>query len=302
MTFPILKSLSRAPEFTGITHWFNSKPLTLKELQGKVVLVDFWTFSCVNCLRTMPYLRRWHKAYSDKGLVIVGVHTPEFEFEKRPENVETAIRRLRIEYPVALDPDFGTWNAYANRYWPAHYLIDQKGNIVHEHFGEGGYDETEETIRKLLGMNKTEDDLKFEPAHIGRVATPEIYWGLSRLQWLGNPGDPGLTEKTFAMPPYLPPNFFGIEGVWRFSPEYAELASDTGRVKLNFYAAKVHMVAESGTFKPVRIKVKVDRQETGEVAIEDSMLYTLFDGREYAPHLLEFEAEKGLKAYTFTFG
>ena len=147
------KNYGAAPEFTGIYHWLNSDPLTMASLKGKVVLVDFWTYSCINCIRTLPYVTKWYDTYKDKGLVVVGVHTPEFSFEKDTGNVQTAINRFGIHYPVAQDNDYGTWQAYNNQYWPAEYLINKDGEIVHEHFGEGEYDVTENAIRELLGLN-----------------------------------------------------------------------------------------------------------------------------------------------------
>lgn len=144
-----------APEFTGITHWLNTDtPLTMKELRGKVVLVDFWTYSCINCIRTLPFVTSWYEKYRDRGFVVVGVHTPEFEFEKKTANVENALRQYGIHYPVAQDNDFGTWRAYKNQYWPAHYLIDTEGRIREYHFGEGNYAETERAIQSLLDEMK----------------------------------------------------------------------------------------------------------------------------------------------------
>lgn len=148
--FPAGQTGGRAPEFRGITNWINSEPLTLAELKGKVVLVDFWTYTCVNCIRTMPYLRDWHAKYADKGLVIVGVHSPEFEFEKVVENVASAAQDFGLTYPIAQDNDFATWRAYNNQFWPAKYLVDQAGKIRYSHFGEGAYNETEARIRELL--------------------------------------------------------------------------------------------------------------------------------------------------------
>lgn len=141
---------SPAPEFTGIETWLNSPPLTMKDLRGKVVLVDFWTYSCINCLRTLPYVTKWHEKYKDQGLVVVGVHTPEFAFERSTNNVRTAARRFSVGYPVAQDNQYATWNAYRNQYWPASYLIDRNGRIMHQHFGEGGYEEMEAAIKTLL--------------------------------------------------------------------------------------------------------------------------------------------------------
>lgn len=149
-----MMDIGNAPELVGIAEWINSNPLTIESLRGKVVLVDFWTYSCINCIRTQPYLNAWHEKYSDDGLVILGIHAPEFAFEKLPKNVEKAVKEADIKYPVALDNDFRTWNAYDNKYWPAKYLIDQNGNIVYKHFGEGEYAQTEEKIQELLGAKK----------------------------------------------------------------------------------------------------------------------------------------------------
>jgi thiol-disulfide isomerase/thioredoxin len=145
---------SAAPEFAGIDQWLNSPPLSLKALRGKVVLVDFWTYSCINCINTLPYVKQWHEKYKDQGLVIVGVHTPEYPFEKSTANVQTALKRFDIRYPVALDNSYATWSAFHNQYWPATYLIDAEGHIVYQHFGEGRYSETEAAIRKLLTERK----------------------------------------------------------------------------------------------------------------------------------------------------
>jgi thiol-disulfide isomerase/thioredoxin len=141
-----------APEFTGIEKWLNSEPLTMQSLRGKVVLVDFWTYTCINCINTLPYVKNWHQTYKDKGLVVVGVHTPEYPFERLTPNVSEAIKRFGIEYPVAQDNGYATWDAYQNNYWPAVYLIDKQGNIAYKHFGEGRYKETEAEIQKLLAQ------------------------------------------------------------------------------------------------------------------------------------------------------
>ena len=146
---------SPAPEFTGLGKWLNGPPLTLGQLRGKVVLIDFWTYTCINCIHTLPYVERWHEKYKDQGLVVIGIHTPEFPFERSTENVQTAIRRFNLHYPVAQDNEYATWRAYQNRYWPAFYLIDRNGHIVYEHFGEGEYAETEAQIQRLLAKNST---------------------------------------------------------------------------------------------------------------------------------------------------
>src|SRR5687768_7616968 len=183
----------RAPELRGITGWINSEPLTMAGLRGKAVLVDFWTYSCVNCVRTLPYVNAWHEGYKDKGLVIIGVHTPEFEFEHDRSNVEAAVARFGISYPVAIDNDYATWKAYKNRYWPAHYFIDVKGNIRYQHFGEGGYDHSEGVIRALLqeigspAQNVNAGAGVSTDVDLARIGTPETYLGFQRVEYLGSP-------------------------------------------------------------------------------------------------------------------
>ena len=171
-----------APDFAGIDGWLNSTPLTMQELRGKVVLIDFWTYSCINCLRTLPHVEAWYRMYRKDGLVVVGVHTPEFAFEHVPSNVRAAVKRLGVRYPVALDNDYGTWNAYGNQYWPAKYLIDRNGHIRYAHFGEGNYDVTEENIRSLLGekLASPASDRLRDLTPTGPL-TPESYLGYGRI-------------------------------------------------------------------------------------------------------------------------
>ena len=171
-----------APDFAGIAGWVNSAPLTMKELRGKVVLIDFWTYSCINCLRTLPHVEAWDRMYRKDGLVIVGVHTPEFAFEHVPSNVRSAVKRLGVRYPVALDNEYGTWNAYGNQYWPAEYLIDRKGHVRYAHFGEGEYDVTEESIRSLLGEKLgAPASARLRDLTPTGTLTPESYLGSERL-------------------------------------------------------------------------------------------------------------------------
>lgn len=152
-----------APEFTGIEKWLNSEPLSMQKLRGKVVLVDFWTYTCINCVRTLPYVKNWYDKYKDQGLVVVGVHTPEYRFERSTEKVTTALKRFDIRYPVAQDNDYATWNAYNNRYWPAMYLVDKQGRIVYTHFGEGNYAETEAKIQSLLAQPESPSESQLKP-------------------------------------------------------------------------------------------------------------------------------------------
>ncbi len=294
-----LKNQGKAPEFIGIDKWLNSDPLTMQSLRGKVVLIDFWTYSCINCIRTLPYVTKWYDTYKDQGLVIVGVHTPEFAFEKVTKNVETAIKRYKINYPVAQDNDFATWNAYSNQYWPAHYLVDQQGNIVYTHFGEGKYEETENAIRSLLGLNP--DTKQSAETQGGRVQTREIYFGLNRLEFMSNTERATNQPQQYVLPKIFPKNTFALEGQWKLDGEKAVLANASGKIKLKFNAGKVHLVAASN--KPMKINILVDGVIVNTITVSQSELYTLFDSNDYREHEMEIQIpEAGFEAFAFTFG
>jgi len=303
-----LKNYGPAPEFTGIEKWLNSEPLTMQGLRGKVVLIDFWTYSCINCVRTFPYVTGWHEKYKDKGLVVVGIHTPEFAFEKDTQNVQTALKRHNINYPVAQDNDFGTWRAYSNQYWPAHYLVDQNGNVVYYHFGEGKYQEMEQAIQELLGLDEQEEIIEDNDGGVSSGGgsafggkTPEIYFGLKRLELLSKNQQASQSAKEFSLPSELPLNNFALAGQWSFSDEGAQLRGDSGKIRLRFYSKDLHMVAESDTGTVV--KVFINGQLVRTVDIKDSSLYTLFEGSDSSERVLELEIDgTGFEAYTFTFG
>jgi thiol-disulfide isomerase/thioredoxin len=290
---------SGAPEFAGAGQWLNSNPLTMAKLRGKVVLIDFWTYSCINCLRTLPYLAKWYDAYKDKGFVIVGIHTPEFAFERVTRNVQTAIQRFSIKYPVVQDNDYRMWKAYDNHYWPADFLVDQTGKIVAEHFGEGDYDKMEDDIRKLLaaGPPVAPDN----GADLSKVGSPEMYFGTMRLQNLASPETPHQGPQTYSAPADVPLNNFALVGNWSVDAENATLAKDQGAIVLHFKSGKAHMVANSAS--PITVSVTVDGKPQPPVTIDGSRLYTLFDSEDYGEHLLELKIPKaGFQAYTFTFG
>ncbi len=294
-----LKSYGTAPEFTGINNWLNSDPLTMQQLKGKVVLVDFWTYSCINCIRTLPYLTGWYEKYKDSGFVLVGVHTPEFAFEKDTTNVQTAIKRHGINYPVAQDNDYATWQAYNNRYWPAHYLIDQTGKIVYTHFGEGKYQETEQAIQQLLGISN-EDELA-DTSISRQVKTPEIYFGLNRLELLSKNQTASTKVQEYKLPAELPLNNFALEGFWSFGDDEAKLVSKQGKIRLHFYSQDVHMVARGN--KEADVKVFVDGKLIKTVKVTGSELYTIFESTESKERVLELEVQgAGFEAFTFTFG
>ena len=294
-----LGDFGQAPEFTGIAKWLNSDPLTMAGLRGKVVLVDFWAYSCINCLRTLPFVTRWYDTYRTRGLVVVGVHAPEFAFERNTANVLAAMRRFGVHYPVAQDNDLATWRAYANQYWPAEYLIDRSGRIVLKHYGEGQYGEMENAIRMLLAAGPA---VAAEPGvDLSRIGSPEMYFGLARLQMLASPEAPRAGTMTYTAPAMLPLNHFALLGAWNLAPEHATSAADGCAVQLRFASGKVFMVASSST--PVTLAVTVDGAAQKPVTVQESRLYTLFDSNDYRTHMLELSVPKtGFEAFTFTFG
>jgi thiol-disulfide isomerase/thioredoxin len=301
-----------APELVGIKGYINAQEgFTLASLKGKVVIVDFWTYSCINCIRTQPYLNAWYEKYHSQGLEIIGVHTPEFDFEKKYENVQAAVVKEGIQYPVVLDNDYQTWRAYQNRYWPRKYLIDAQGRIRYDHIGEGAYEETESQIITLLkerdenlkleGM--ISDDVKegIDSTEFYQIKTPEIYLGyaFARAPLTNEEGFQPDESVEYTLPPALIPNQVGLEGTWGNHSEYMELESDEGKVVLPYTAKQVNMVASG----PATLNVILDGEVLNTMNIEEETLYTLVGGKEYGSHTLELDVQgKGFKLYTFTFG
>lgn len=294
-------SYGKAPEFTAESTWLNSKPLKLSDLKGKVVLIDFWTYSCINCIRSLPHITALYDKYKDKGLVIIGVHTPEFAFEKDTDNVKQAIARFGIHYPVVQDNDYIIWNAYNNRYWPAKYLINQAGEIVYEHFGEGDYDDTENAVRALLNLNMAQEQ---NNENLNKIGSPEMYFGLARQQNLTPGQRPSLMQKQYALNKDTGLNEFSLGGTWKFSSEYAELMSDEGEILLKFNSAKLYIVASSN--KPAHLEITVDGKTQPEVNVKESKLYPLFDSKDYREHTIIIKIKQPplaeFRAFTFTFG
>ncbi len=299
-----------APELQGIAGYLNApEGFRLSDVKGKVVLVDFWTYSCINCIRTLPYLTSWDAKYKDQGLVIVGVHTPEFDFEKKIDNVGSAVREHGIGYPVVLDNDYATWRAYQNQYWPHKYLVDAEGFIRYDHIGEGAYDEREKQIVKLLQernasirMNQSFPTVAAERP--GDVRTPEIYFGHQFIrQPLGNEQQL-LAEVpinfTFPASGVFEPNLAYLDGTWVLYKDYAELVSETGHVALTFYAQKANIVA--GAPKPQAVSVQLDDQAHQALSVQAHQLYRVASADDAALHTLVFNASKGFQLYTFTFG
>jgi thiol-disulfide isomerase/thioredoxin len=316
-----------APELAKISGYINTDPIVLADLRGKVVLVDFWTYSCINCIRTIPYLNAWHEKYADDGLVIVGVHTPEFEFEKDYNNVKAAVEKFEIKYPVAQDNDKGTWKAYENRYWPRKYLIDNEGYIRYDHIGEGRYAETEKVIQSLLseraaymGVNATIDQSISRPenaqsVNFGRIGTPELYFGYQFARApLGNPEGykPGETV-TYTIPEdaIITPNRIYLDGEWKNNADHMELQSEKGRIVLSYSAKAINIVAggtgelyisEDGSDLTDSSR-GLDVSEGGTVIIDRQKLYNLATHEEYGRHNIVIDVTgKGFEIYTFTFG
>ena len=292
-----------APEFEAIEGWINSKPLTMEALRGKVVLIDFWTYSCINCLRTLPYVKAWDETYRDDGLVIVGVHTPEFAFEREADNVRRAVSDLGIEYPVALDPDYGTWQAWSNRYWPAKYFIDRGGHLRYAHFGEGDYEESERVIRQLLAED-TDRALVSEAIHEATPSgeqTPESYLGYERLdRFVGSRIEPNR-DAEYTIPQFVPLHGLAYGGHWTVEDERIVAGKDA-RLRLRFKARNVYLVLGT-TGDEETVEVTLDGKRAGTATVTDDDIYTLarIPG-EKRDHVLDLGFSPGTEAYAFTFG
>jgi cytochrome c biogenesis protein CcdA/thiol-disulfide isomerase/thioredoxin len=315
------------PSLDGAVKWLNSEPLTAEQLRGKVVLVDFWTYSCINCIRTVPYVRAWAEKYRDQGLVVIGVHAPEFAFEKRIHNVERAIRNFGISYPVAVDNDFKIWRAFGNSYWPAHYFIDAEGRIRHHHFGEGDYEESEQVIQDLLteakGGRRTAAGFVAPDAQgaeaapdLARVRSGETYVGYQRASSFASPEMMGADEARDYTVGRLRLNQWGLAGNWTVGAEQAVLNQAGGAISYKFRARDLHLVLGPGpNGKPVQFQVTIDGNTPGENrgadvnaegkgTVSETRLYQLVrqsgDVRERTFEIRFLDG--GVEAYVFTFG
>ena len=315
------------PPLDGAVSWLNSKPLTPESLRGKVVMIDFWTYSCINCLRTLPYLKTWYDRYKDHGLVIIGVHTPEFAFEKNESNVRRAVKDLGIRYAVAIDNDYKVWRAFNNEYWPAHYFADASGRIRGHHFGEGEYDESEQLIRELLteagnqNLPPASGAMKVSGVEVApdenNVGSPETYIGYERAEHFISP-DPMARDLpiTYASAKSLDLNQWGLGGGWKVGAEYATSTAPGGKIVFRFHARDLHLVLGPGADgKPVRFRVTIDGREPtnnhgtdvdehGNGVVREQRLYQLI--RQSGPvqdHTFTIEfLDAGVQAYSFTFG
>ena len=315
------------PEISGATAWINSPAVTSEDLRGKVVLVDFWTYSCINCLRTLPYIKAWNEKYKDSGLVVIGVHTPEFPFEKDESNVRKAVKDLGITYPVAMDNDYRIWRDFNNEYWPAHYFIDATGHIRYHHFGEGGYEESEQWIRGLLeeanhkplpGTSTSIAATGTEaPSDSNDVQSPETYIGYERAQNFASPD--GLNQddpKAYKVPSTFNQNQWALEGKWLDGGQIATSLSASSSILYRFHARDLHLVlGPSKVGKPIRFRVTLDGKAPGEDhgvdtdadgygTVTEDRLYQLI--RQHGPiqdriFKIEF-LTPGVHAFSFTFG
>jgi thiol-disulfide isomerase/thioredoxin len=313
-----LETLGPAPEFMDTQDWFNTpggKPLTLASLRGRVVLVDFWTYTCINCIRTLPYLKAWDAAYRRDGLTIVGVHTPEFAFEHEAGNVRDAIGQFGLRYPVVQDNNMGTWNAYGNEYWPADYLIDAKGQVRYTAFGEGDYDKTETAIRALLAEAGAQIGGKSHPTGVvapSEVATPETYLGTERAQgWIDGPKT-GQHDYGPAPSGELALNDFAYSGTWNIDKQPATAIAAAG-VDLEFEAKNAYLVLSTPRERPLRVQVLLDGRPIspadagsdvhgGAVTVRRQRLYSLVSLPRDERHRLSLRFAPGVSAYAFTFG
>ena len=317
-----------APDLSKISGYINTNPIKISDLKGKVVLIDFWTYSCINCIRTIPYLNAWYEKYADKGLVIVGVHTPEFEFEKNYDNVKAAVEKFGIKYPVVQDNDKGTWEAYQNRYWPHKYIVDDEGYIRYDHIGEGGYADTEKVIQSLLaehaaskGANITIDKSVSNPQNaqsvdFGKINTPELYFGYQYARApLGNlEGFKPDQVVKYTIPTdanNLTPNAIYLEGEWKNNADSMVLQSDSGRIMLIYSAKAANIVAgghgqvqvsEDGASVTAKSRGS-DVSEDGQLVINNQRLYNIAKHEQYGEHTLVLDIKgRGFQIYTFTFG
>ena len=310
-------------EIVNPSGFVNTDGITIKELVGKkVIMIDFLTYSCINCQRTFPYINAWYEKYKDQGLEIIGIHTPEFAFEKNINNVREAMKRFGITHPIVLDNDYSTWNEYGNQYWPRKYIIDIHGNVVYDHIGEGGYEETETKIRELLKeraevLNTTVADMSggLSSSAIIEVKnnakSPETYFGSLRNKYLANGAIGRSGEQTLSLPAMPTNNALYLGGVWNINPEYAETVSDAS-VVYKYTAKEVYIVADADTLtnvevtqddKPVGADGGEDVDSLGVVKMKESRLYKLINNSVSGEHVLKLKLKsKGLRLYAFTFG
>jgi cytochrome c biogenesis protein CcdA len=321
----IVDKQEKLPSLEGATSWLNSKALTKEDLKGKVVLIDFWTYSCINCLRTLPYVKAWAEKYKNDDFVVIGVHTPEFAFEKNVTNVEAAVKDLGISYPIAIDSDYKIWNAFKNRFWPAHYFLDRAGKIRHHHFGEGAYEESDKIIRDLLAENgkpvkASQSAVEAKgiqaPGSQSDELSPETYLGYDRAENFASSSSFQKDIRAhYVFAKKLKADEWSIEGSWLVSKEKITSESSRGKIRFRFNGRDLHLVL--GAASKIKIKVSLDGNAPGENhgididssgkgEIDSHRLYQLIRLKAESPaanHVFEIEfQESGAEAYAFTFG
>jgi thiol-disulfide isomerase/thioredoxin len=316
------------PSLSGASSWLNSLPISPDSMRGKVVLIDFWTYSCINCLRSLPYVKAWHEKYKDHGLAVIGVHTPEFAFEKDVDNVRRATGELGLAYPIALDNNYAIWRAFSNQYWPAHYFIDAMGRIRSHHFGEGNYEESERIIRQLLieaGVQDLPLDVTDSIKAAGiqaasdknHIQSEETYIGYERAEnFISSAGFAPDQSKNYELPSGPELNQWGLAGIWLVDKEKAVLGSASGKIIFRFKARDLHLVMGPGTNgKPVRFRVQLDNaapelnhgvdiDANGNGVIQEQRLYQLIrQSNDISEHTFSIEFfDSGVQAFAFTFG
>ena len=315
------------PSLDGATEWLNSQPLTMADLSGNIVLIQFWTYTCINWIRTLPYLRAWAERYKDQGLVVIGAHAPEFSFEHDIDNVRRAAKAMQVDYPIAIDNDYTIWRAFKNRYWPALFFVDAEGQIRHHRFGEGEYDQSEVIIRQLLAAAGV-DDIASEPVSVvadgveaaadwGTLKSPENYLGYERNENFASPGGAVLNDhRVYGAPPHLSLNQWALAGAWTVERQASVLNGAGGQISYRFHARDLHLVmgpAERGTSVPFRVTVDgrapgadhgVDVNEEGDGPVAEQRLYQLIRQRgRVADRTFEITfLAPHIEAYAFTFG
>ncbi len=307
----VAEETKKAPDFQKISAWINSEPLHIQNLNGHVVLIDFWDYSCINCIRTIPHINSWYKAYKDKGFMVIGVHTPEYSFEQELSNVQAAVKKFNILYPVALDNDYATWRKFNNKYWPTTYLVDKNGDIVFTHIGEGNYLELENAIRAQLDLPPIE---AAENEPLRAKTTPEIYLGSRR--------DKNYTSEikikpdsvhAYSFKKHLEHDMVGLKGLWRVSQESVTSAGSGCSISLNFFASKVHLVLSGTSQEPITVQLDgkplsklystFDMDSDNNIFMDGDRKYDILDLKgPPARHVITVHLPAGISAYSFTFG
>lgn len=299
----VFKNYGSAPDFPKNQTWLNSSPLTLTDLQGKVVLINFWSYSCIACIRTLPTLQKWQDTYNNQGLQVIGVHTPQYVFEKVTDNVQTAVTQSGLTYPIMLDNTYILWDNFHNRFWPTQYLIDKAGRIAYQNVGEGHEERTENAIKQLLSLDDSPLPSTSDNASPGLkigVSDKKILFGLSEKGSFANTESPTNTEQIYTLPKTIGLNQYAIEGTWKLDNNKITLTSGYGRLRLNLSAANIELAADS--IKPVTLQIKVDGKLQPPVTVQLAQQYKIYTDNKSSRHSVEISIpQAGLEAFNLTF-